>query len=261
MSDHPSKLHELLLQNLIELNLTQIAATYREVLDEAARRNSSMLEVLSSLVAAEVTARRQRALQRRILQARLPKLKTLPEYKFEFPKRIPKQKIMRLFDCEFIEQHQCAILIGPTGTGKTHLMTALGYAACERGITVRFTRVIDMINRLTTAQINGTLELTLKSYLKPSLLLLDELGYLPIDKRGADLLFQVVAARYESGSIVITTNRPFRDWGRIFDVDNTLATAMIDRLMHHGEAIVIQGNSFRTNGDNPDDTKGDRPDK
>ena len=140
-------------------------------------------------------------------------------------------------------------------------MTALGYTACERGITVRFTRVIDMINRLTTAQINGTLELALKSYLRPSLLLLDELGYLPIDKRGADLLFQVVAARYESGSIVITTNRPFRDWGRIFDVDNTLATAMIDRLMHHGEAMVIQGNSFRTKGDHPDDTKGDNPDQ
>ena len=205
-----------------------------------------MMEVLSSLVAMEVTARRQRALQRRIIAARLPKAKTLAEYKFDFPKRIPKQKIVRLFDCEFIEQHQSAVLIGPTGVGKTHLLTALGYTACERGISVRFTRVIDMINRLTTAQINGTLEQVLKVYLKPSLLLLDELGYLPIDKRGADLLFQVVAARYESGSIVITTNRPFRDWGRIFDVDNTLATAMIDRLMHHGEAIAIQGDSFRT---------------
>ena len=111
MSDRQSKLHELLLQNLAELNLTQIAATYREVLDEAARRNSSMLEVLSSLVASEITSRRQKALQRRILQAKLPKLKTLAEYKFECPKRVPKQKIMRLFDCEFIEQHQCAILI------------------------------------------------------------------------------------------------------------------------------------------------------
>ncbi|MFN7869498.1 MAG: ATP-binding protein [Planctomyces sp.] len=107
--------------------------------------------------------------------------------------------------------------------------------------------------RKTTAQMNGTLELALKAYLKPSLLLLDELGYLPIDKRGADLLFQVVAARYESGSIVITTNRPFRDWGRIFDVDNTLATAMIDRLMHHGEAMVILGSSFRTQGETRDE--------
>jgi DNA replication protein DnaC len=211
-----------------------------------------MLEVLSSLVAMTVTARRQRALQRRIIAAQLPKAKTLAEYKFDFPKRIPKQKIVRLFDCQFIEQHQSAVLIGPTGVGKTHLLTALGYTACERGISVRFTRVIDMINRLTTAQINGTLEQVLKVYLKPSLLLLDELGYLPIDKRGADLLFQVVAARYESGSIVITTNRPFRDWGRIFDVDNTLATAMIDRLMHHGEAIAIQGESFRTKDGAPD---------
>ena len=102
-----------------------------------------------------------------------------------------------------------------------------------------------MINLLTTAQINGTLEKALKAYVNPSLLLLDELGYLPIDKRGADLLFQVVAARYESGSIVLTTNRAFRDWGKIFDVDNTLATAMIDRLMHHGEAFVIRGDSYR----------------
>jgi hypothetical protein len=120
-----------------------------------------------------------------------------------------------------------------------------GYTACEKGISVRYTRVVDMINLLTTAQINGTLEKALKAYVNPSLLLLDELGYLPIDKRGADLMFQVVAARYESGSIVITTNRAFRDWGKIFDVDNTLATAMIDRLMHHGEAFVIRGDSYR----------------
>ncbi|MFY8059378.1 MAG: IS21-like element helper ATPase IstB, partial [Planctomycetaceae bacterium] len=182
-----------------------------------------------------------------------PKLKRLTDYNFEFPKKIPKQKITRLFDCEFIEQHHSAVLIGPTGVGTTHLLTALGYAACERGITVRFTRVIDMINRLTAAQMNGTLQQTLKLYTKPSLLLLDELGYLPIDKRGADLLFQIVTARYESGSIVITTNRPFRDWGRIFDVDNTLATAMIDRLMHHGDAIVIQGTSFRMKDTTPDE--------
>jgi DNA replication protein DnaC len=246
MNDRHKQLHETLLADLAELKLTQVAETYREVLDEAARKNTSALEVLASLIAAEVTGRRQRALDRRIRQAKLPKLKTLDDYNFEFPKRVPKQKVLRLFDCEFVEQRHCAVLIGPTGTGKTHLLTALAYTACEKGTSVRFTRVIDMINALTTAQLNGTLERALKHYVKPSLLLLDELGYLPIDKRGADLMFQVVAARYESGSIVITTNRPFRDWGKIFDVDNTLATAMIDRLMHHGEAIVIQGESYRT---------------
>jgi DNA replication protein DnaC len=131
-------------------------------------------------------------------------------------------------------------------------LNALAYTACEKGISVRWTRAIDMIHVLTTAQINGTLEKKLREYTRPELLLLDELGYLPIDKRGADLMFQVVAARYECGSIVLTTNRLFREWGKIFDVDNTLATAMIDRLMHHGEAIVIDGKSYRTGeGDEP----------
>jgi DNA replication protein DnaC len=239
------EVHEKLMRDLATLKLSRVAEIYREILDEAARKNSSMLEALSTLIAEEAIARTERALQRRIRQARLPKRKTLQEYDFTFPKRMPKQKILRLFDCQFIEQHLCGVFIGPTGTGKTHLLTALGYTACEQGISVRFTRVVDMINVLTTAQINGTLEKALKAYVNPSLLLLDELGYLPIDKRGADLMFQVVAARYESGSIVLTTNRAFRDWGKIFDVDNTLATAMIDRLMHHGEALVIRGDSYR----------------
>ena len=246
MSNRHQRLHELLQRDLDELKLRQIAEIYREVLDDASRKNTTTLEVLAHLIAAEVTFRRQRALERRIRQAKLPRRKTLESYYFTFPKRIPKEKILRLFDCEFVAEHHCAVLIGKTGTGKSHLFNALGYTACEKGISVRWTRVIDMINVLTTAQINGTLEKRLKEYTRPDLLLLDELGYLPIDKRGADLMFQVVAARYECGSIVITTNRVFREWGKIFDVDNMLATAIIDRLMHHGEALVIQGESYRT---------------
>jgi DNA replication protein DnaC len=232
-------------RDLVELKLLEIAKSYREVLDEAARKGSSMLEVLATLIGMEQTTRQQRALERRLQQARLPKLKTLAEYDFSFPKRMPKAAILRLFDCDFIQRHGCAVLIGPTGTGKSHLLTALGYTAAERGYSVRHTRVVDMINHLTTAQINGLLGKSLKIYTRPTLLLLDELGYLPIDKRGADLLFQVVAARYEAGSIVLNTNRPFREWGALFDVDNTLATALIDRLMHHGEALVIRGDSYR----------------
>ena len=245
MAKKRDDLHEHLLRDLQALKLARIAEVYQEVLDEAGRKNTSMLQVLSTLVAEEATLRSERALQRRMRAARLPKQKTLQDYDFTFPKRLPKQKIVRLFDCQFIQQNLCGVFIGPTGTGKTHFLTALGYRACEHGISVRFTRVVDTINLLTTAQINGTLEKALKAYVNPSLLLLDELGYLPIDKRDADLLFQVVAARYESGSIVLTTNRKFRDWGKIFDVDNTLATAMIDRLMHHGEAYVIVGDSYR----------------
>src|SRR6516165_6492577 len=232
-------------RDLAELKLPEIAKNYREVLDEAARKGSSMLEVLATLFGIEQAARQQRALERRLREARLPKPKTVAEYDFNFPKRIPKAAILRLFDRDFIGRHGCAVLIGPTGTGKSHLLAALGYTACERGYSLRYTRVVDMINHLTTAQINGLLGKALKCYVRPGLLLLDELGYLAIDKRGADLLFQVVAARYETGSIVLTTNRPFREWGALFDVDNTLATALIDRLMHHGEAIVIQGPSYR----------------
>jgi DNA replication protein DnaC len=252
MARRDDNLQARLDRDLTELKLPEIAKGYREVLDEAARKGSPMLEVLATLLGIEQAARQQRALERRLREARLPKPKTVAEYDFNFPKRIPKAAILRLFDCDFIGRHGCAVLIGPTGTGKSHLLAALGYTACERGYSLRYTRVVDMINHLTTAQINGLLGKALKTYVRPTLLLLDELGYLPIDKRGADLLFQVVAARYESGSIVLTTNRPFREWGALFDVDNTLATALIDRLMHHGEAIVIQGDSYRMRDKNSD---------
>jgi DNA replication protein DnaC len=245
MSTPNPKRHEKLLKDLADLKLHRIAEIYQEVLDEAARKQSSMLEVLEALVAEEAAVRQNRALVNRIKHAHLPPRKTLESYDFTWPKRIPKQSILRLFDCDFVVQHACAVFIGPTGTGKSHLLNALGYTACEKGFSVRFTRVVDMINHLVAAQRRGTLQKDLRDYTRPQLLLLDELGYLPIDKRGADLLFQVVAARYESGSVVVSTNRAFREWGTTFDVDNTLATAMIDRLMHHGEPIVIQGESYR----------------
>jgi DNA replication protein DnaC len=254
MARRDDNLQARLDRDLAELKLLEIARNYREVLDEGARKGSSFLEILAILIGMEQTVREQRALERRLREARLPKQKTVTEYDFKFPKRIPKAAILRLFDCDFIEKHECAVLIGPTGIGKSHLLTALGYVAAERGHSVRYTRVVDMINHLTTAQINGLLGKTLRTYVRPSVLLLDELGYLPIDKRGADLLFQVVAARYEIGSIVISTNRSFREWGTLFDVDNTLATALIDRLMHHGEAIVIQGSSYRMRDKDPDST-------
>src|SRR5439155_17730397 len=152
--------------DLADLKLLEIARCYREVLDEAARKGSSMLDVLATLIGMERTVRQQRALERRLRQARLPKQKTLAGYDFDFPKRVPKTAIVRLFDCEFIPRHGCAVLIGPTGTGKTHLLTALGYTACERGYSVRFTRAVDMLNHLTAAQINGLLVQALRTYVR-----------------------------------------------------------------------------------------------
>lgn len=245
MSTPINKIHEKLRSDLAELKLHRIAEIYQEVLDEAARKQNSMLQVLAALVAEEAAACHNRALERRIQRAKLPPRKMLEDYDFTWPKRIPKEKILRLFDCDFVARHECGVFISTTGLGKSHLLNALGYTACEKRISVRFARVVDMINALTTAQLRGTLERALRDYTRPQLLLLDELGYLPIDKRGADLLFQVVAARYECGSVVVSTNRAFREWGTMFDGDNTLATAMIDRLMHHGEPIVLRGESYR----------------
>lgn len=253
--DSSNPLTAKLEQQLLDLRLTRIAKVHREMLDEAARKHTPLLETLTALFGEEVNARRERALLRRVQAARLPARKTLQEYDFAWPKQVPKAALLRLFDCDFIAQHGNAALIGTTGTGKTHLLTALGYKACELGFSVRYTRVVEMLNALITAHTNGTLEKAIRAFTRPQLLLLDELGYLAIDKRGADLLFQVVATRYESGSIVLTTNRPFRDWGQILDQDNTVATAMIDRLMHHGEALVVKGETYR----NPQNKKKPSP--
>ena len=156
MARRDDNLQARLDRDLAELKLLVIAKSYREVLDEAARKGSSHLEILALLIGMEQAAREQRALERRLREGRLPKQKTLAEYDFKFPKRIPKAAILRLFDCDFIEKHECAVLLGPTGTGKSHLLTALGYKAAERGYSVRHTRVVDMINHLTSAQINGS---------------------------------------------------------------------------------------------------------
>lgn len=237
--------HQQLEANLEILRMLYIKEHYPEVVREGIRNKKSIEGILADLVAGEISMKEERALERRTLSARLPKEKTLAEYDFDFPAHIARQKLLSWFDCNFIKSSSNLILVGNQGVGKTHLLTALGYAACRHGIQTRFVRAIDMINHLTAAQQNGTLGRILQNYVKPELLLLDELGYLPVDKRGADLMFQVVAARYEQGSIVITTNRPFKDWGSIFDVDKTLASAMIDRLMHHGEALIIKGRSYR----------------
>ena len=129
--------------------------------------------------------------------------------------------------------------------GKTHLASALGYQACLKGHTVLFTSTIDSINNLISAQKMGLLKQELKKYLKPDLLIMDELGYLPIDNKGADLLFQIISQRYEQGSIIITTNRVFKEWPKIFNNDSTLTSALLDRLLHHVEATLIEGDSYR----------------
>jgi DNA replication protein DnaC len=129
--------------------------------------------------------------------------------------------------------------------GKTHLATALGYAACQHGHSVLFANAIDVINTLSAAQTKGVLKTQLKRFLSPAILVLDEVGYLPIDQRGADLLFQVISQRYERGSIILTSNKAFKQWPAIFNGDSTITSAVLDRLLHHAEAVLIEGSSYR----------------
>jgi DNA replication protein DnaC len=135
--------------------------------------------------------------------------------------------------------------LGGGGLGKTHLATAIGYQACLKGYTVLFTTAVDVINTLAAAQAAGILKKALKKYTKPALLILDELGYLPIDKHGADLLFQIISYRYEKGAVIITSNRAYKDWPEIFNNDATLTSAILDRLLHHADTLVIEGKSYR----------------
>jgi DNA replication protein DnaC len=234
--------------NLKQLKLTKIAEIFPEYTRQATQAQVGYLEYLDHLVAQEAAHRHERMVRYRVAAAKLPFRKTLQEYDFSWPSRINKQKVLDLFDLSFIERKSNAVFIGPTGVGKTHLCGALAYTACEANISVRFTTAIGMVNHLTAALADATFVAKLKQYTRPRLLVIDELGYLPIDRKGADLIFQVVSNRYEQGSIVLTTNRPFKHWGAVMNQDNTLASALIDRLGHHADVVVIEGKSYRMKG-------------
>jgi DNA replication protein DnaC len=248
-----SSREERLRENLGQLRLLKMLEIFPEFTRQAAQAEMSHLEYLDHLIAQEAAHRHERMVKYRVVAARLPFRKALPDYDFSWPSRINKQKVLDLFELSFIERKANAVFIGPTGVGKTHLSVALAFAACEADISVRFTTAMAMINHLSAALADGSFVSKLKLYTRPRLLVVDELGYLPIDRRGADLVFQVVSNRYEQGSLVLTTNRPFKQWGSLMNQDNTLASALIDRLGHHAEVVVIEGRSYRMKGKEKDD--------
>jgi DNA replication protein DnaC len=211
----------------------------------AAKNSITHLDYLAQLIEGEAALHADRAVARRIKTAHFPVVKTLDTFRWDWPKKINRLQIQDLFRLQFVHDKANVIFLGLVGLGKTHLATALGYAACQQGMNVLFANAIDVINTLSAAQTKGTLRSEMRKYLTPSLLVLDELGYLPIDQRGADLLFQVISARYERGSIVITTNKAFKQWTSIFNGDATITSAVLDRLLHHAETVIIEGSSFR----------------
>ncbi len=231
--------------HLTYLKLSCIADQYAPLAKQAAHKQWSHIDYLARLIEGEAHVRHDRAIKSRIRLARFPVLKTLDQFRWDWPTRLNRLQVQNHFRLEFIKDKANLILLGGVGLGKTHLATALGYAACLQGYAVLFASAIDVINTLAAAKGSGRLKQELKKYTKPALLILDELGYLPIDKAGADLLFQVISLRYEQGAIVITSNRAFKDWPTIFNHDSTLTAAILDRLLHHAETVIIEGKSFR----------------
>ncbi len=212
---------------LRRLSLTTIAGHYEELAQEASREGIAHVEYLRRLAEVEDAARYERSVQRRTRAARLPMLKTLEQFDWTWPKKINRMQIQDIFRLRFIEQNSNAVFIGGPGLGKTHLALALAHSACLHNIPTRFAPAIEIVNTLSAAQATNALARTLKTYVSPRLLIIDELGYLPMDKRGADLLFQVISARYERSATVITANTVYKKWARVFNNDAPLTTAMV----------------------------------
>jgi DNA replication protein DnaC len=241
MSENNRRLDE----HLKYLKLPFIREHYQGLALQAAEKQLPHIDYLEKLADGEAAFRRDRSIERRIRQARFPVIKTLDQFNWSWPKKLNRLQVKNLFRLQFIPDKANVIFLGGVGLGKSHLSTALGYQACLEGHTVLFATAIDVINTLTAAQSAGRLKTELKKYTRPAVLILDELGFLPIDKAGADLLFQVISQRYEQGALVITSNRAFKDWPEIFNNDSTLTSAILDRLLHHAETVIIEGKSFR----------------
>jgi DNA replication protein DnaC len=232
-------------QHLTYLKLSFMMEQYAALAKQAAQKTWSHVDYLTRLAEGEAALRCDRATKSRIRLARFPVIKTVEQFRWDWPTRLNRLQVQNHFHLAFIQDKANLILLGGVGLGKTHLATALGYAACLKGYSVLFASAIDVINTLAAARSSGRLKQALRPYTKPALLILDELGYLPIDKAGADLLFQVISLRYEQGAIIITSNRAFKEWPKIFNNDSTLTAAILDRLLHHAETVIIEGKSFR----------------
>ena len=244
LSANPLNPMDVLHTTLRGLNLTEADAVVEAHLERASKEERSYAAFLQELLSCEADARRNRQLRMRLRLARLPYEKTLETFDFAFQPSIEERQIQELASLRFVQEASNAIFLGPPGMGKTHLCVGLARLAIRAGFSAYFVTAHEMLSDLARALREGNLDRKLRQYVSPKVLVIDEMGYLPLDDRGATLLFQLVTARYERGSILLTSNKSYGDWGSIFG-DPVIATAILDRLLHHSTTVNIRGDSYR----------------
>ena len=229
-----------------ELHLAAVPDLYLATAQAAAARDASFSDFLEDTLKGERETRRARARDMFARTAGFPAIKTLDGYDFGFATGAPRQQIMELASLAFIERAENVVMLGPSGVGKTHLAIALGYMATQRGWKVRFTTAADLVMLLETAQRQGRLKEVLHRAVNTyRLLIIDEIGYLPMGREQANLFFQVVSKRYERGAMILTSNLTFGSWDQAFAGEAVLTAAMLDRLLHHATVVQISGESYR----------------
>lgn len=231
-------------QHLSRLKLYGINDGLETLLQDASKQELSYSDFMERLLDLEVSIKNEKQISMHTSLARFPFIKTMEAFDFDFQPSVDRKKMQELAGCVFIERAENVIFLGPPGTGKTHLAVALGMKAIQRGYRTLFVSAASVVTALTKAYAENRLEEKLKAFTIPKLLIIDEIGYVPVDTHGAHLLFQLISRRYEKGSIVLTSNRGFSQWGEIFG-DAIIATAILDRLLHHSMVINIKGESYR----------------